>query len=125
MSFPSKKALSQRFSSCRGVGHGINAGSVDFADLRANPVGIWEDAAIVSRLIDDACGADGWLIFYTHDVIDRPSPYGCTPALLEAIVAAAAARCAVLPVRDVVAGLGVARPGDLLARPQPCQGGNS
>lgn len=105
VSFSSKTALSHRFSSCRGVGHGINAGSVDFADLRANPVGIWEDEAIVSRLIDDACGADGWLIFYTHDIVDSPSPYGCTPAQLEATVAAAAARCAVLPVRDVVAGL--------------------
>jgi hypothetical protein len=28
----------------------------------------------------------GWLIFYTHDVRTHPSPFGCTPGLLEMVV---------------------------------------
>ena len=28
----------------------------------------------------------GWLIFYTHDVRSEPSPFGCTPKLLEKAV---------------------------------------
>ena len=106
ISFSAKRALSRRFASCRGIGGGINAGTVDFADLRANPVHAAADqAGGFRRLIDETRAKGGWLIFYTHDVADSPSPYGCTPAQLDAVVAYAAASGAVLPVGDVVAGL--------------------
>jgi len=105
VSFSAKSVLSRRFESCRGTDRGINAGAADFANLRANPVGTCGDEASISRLIDKARASDGWLIFYTHDVAETPSPFGCTPARFAAIVALAAARCAVLPVRDVVTGL--------------------
>ena len=44
---------------------------------------------------------NGWIIFYTHDVAEQPSEWGCTPAQLEAVVGYAAQRLPVLPVRDV------------------------
>ena len=106
ISMSAKSALSRRFASCRGIGAGVNAGTADFADLRANRVR--ESAAdghIYRRLIDEARATDGWLIFYTHDVVDAPSPYGCTPGQLDQVVAYAAATCPVLPVRDVIGGL--------------------
>jgi peptidoglycan/xylan/chitin deacetylase (PgdA/CDA1 family) len=105
VSFSAKRVLSHRFQSCRGTDRGINAGTADFANLRANPVGTCGDEAAVSHLIDEARACGGWLIFYTHDVAETPSPFGCTPERFETIVALAAARCAVLPVRDVVMGL--------------------
>lgn len=40
----------------------------------------------VERLIDQNARARGWLIFATHDVCDRPSPYGCTPNFFEQVV---------------------------------------
>jgi peptidoglycan/xylan/chitin deacetylase (PgdA/CDA1 family) len=105
VSFSAKSVLSRRFESCRGTDRGINAGTADFANLRANPVGACGDEASVSHLIDEACAVGGWLIFYTHDLAETPSPFGCTPERFETIVSLAAARCAVLPVRDVVTGL--------------------
>jgi hypothetical protein len=37
----------------------------------------------VARLIE-AAASNAWLIFYTHDVDERPRKYGCTPGLFEA-----------------------------------------
>jgi hypothetical protein len=53
--------------------------------------------------IDEARDRNGWVIFYTHDVSEDPSEWGCTPAQLEAVVDHAAQRLPILPVRDVAA----------------------
>lgn len=109
ISFSAKRALARRFSSCRGTSPGINAGIADFADLRANRVSQFAGCAGSFRALIDAVRArDGWVLFYTHDVTPTPTPYGCTPAQLDAIVAYAAATAAVLPVRGVIAGLDAA-----------------
>ena len=51
----------------------------------------------------DAAGG-GWLIFFSHDVSDDPSPYGCTPVMLEhALATLAAAGIAALPVKHALA----------------------
>ncbi len=106
LSLSAKRVLSRRFLSCRGIAAGINAGTADFADLKANRIrAAAGPEGGFRRLIDAARAAAGWLIFYTHDVAERPSDFGCTPAQLDAVVAYAAATGAVLPVRDVVAGL--------------------
>ena len=106
ISMSAKGALSRRFESCRGIGDGVNAGTADFADLRANRVReSIDESDTYRRLVDEARATDGWLIFYTHDVVDTPSPFGCTPDQLDRVVAYAARTCPVLPVRDVVAGL--------------------
>jgi hypothetical protein len=34
-----------------------------------------------------AKAANAWLILFTHDVVDTPSEFGCTPATLERIAA--------------------------------------
>ena len=41
------------------------------------------------KLLRKTQDLSGWLIFYTHDVQDPHSRYGCTPVLLEAAVKAA------------------------------------
>ncbi len=45
----------------------------------------------VSDLIRRNREEGGWLIFYTHDVGERPSRYGCTPRHFETVVEAALA----------------------------------
>ncbi len=65
-------------SSARGIGFNINRGLIDPTYLEAvriyNRHGIEKCLDLVS-----ACARDGgWLIFYTHDVCDEPSDYGCT-----------------------------------------------
>jgi len=42
------------------------------------------------RLIAENEERGGWLIFYTHDIQDAPSPYGCTAAHFESVVKLAA-----------------------------------
>ncbi len=106
MSLAAKRALAPRFQSCRGVGGGIHSGTADLADLRGTRIYHREyDRAGLLSLIDRNRELGGWLIFYTHDVAPAPSAYGCTPDELEAVVADAAKRSQVLPVREVVARL--------------------
>jgi peptidoglycan/xylan/chitin deacetylase (PgdA/CDA1 family) len=99
-----KRALNQEMLSCRGNYHGINGPIVDLSLLRANP--LYGDAGqsdFVRSLIARNEEVNGWLIFYTHDVDNSPSPYGCTPFLLETAITAALSRSmTVLTVADVI-----------------------
>jgi len=82
---PRTKALAARaFPTARGIYPGINVGWSDLAQLRAAPLErrSWS-AEEVERLVAEAKARSGWLIFFSHDVSDDPSPYGCTPAMLE------------------------------------------
>jgi peptidoglycan/xylan/chitin deacetylase (PgdA/CDA1 family) len=109
VSLSAKSALNRRFASCRGTGRGINHGTVDLADLPSTSIYSRNfDRDRFCQLIEDAQASDGWVIFYTHDVADDPSPFGCTPAQFQSIVAYAAENAPVLPVRAVLAGLGLA-----------------
>jgi peptidoglycan/xylan/chitin deacetylase (PgdA/CDA1 family) len=82
VSTPAKAALGSRFSLLRALHHGlIDRGS----DLNQAPaVGIegppGEQAA--RGWLRRALAQRAWLILYTHDVREDPSPFGCTPAAL-------------------------------------------
>src|SRR6195952_4230070 len=92
-SFVRKRQLKNVFKSCRSIVPGVNSGDVDLQFLRAMPLfdrGIDRDG--IERALDEAETANGWLIFYTHDVADQPSPYGCSPALLHEALEAASRR---------------------------------
>jgi peptidoglycan/xylan/chitin deacetylase (PgdA/CDA1 family) len=103
-----KHALARRFASCRGTGRGLIRGTADLADLPGTSLYSQNfDRDQLCQLIEDAQAENAWLIFYTHDVAEEPSPFGCTPAQFQSIVAYAAENTAVLPVRDVLAGLGL------------------
>ena len=97
----SKLFLQGRFAACRSTFSGLNRGVADLGALRAERLySRSTDAGAVGSLIDRSARPRSWLIFYTHDVDDRPSPYGCTLALFAAAVeSAVAAGCLVLPVR--------------------------
>jgi peptidoglycan/xylan/chitin deacetylase (PgdA/CDA1 family) len=106
LSLGAKRVVGAHYASCRGTGGGINRNRVDLAHLLSQRIYASDfDAIELKRLIDENGAVDGWLIFYTHDVTEQPSPYGCTPYQLETVVAYAAERCTVLPVRDVVTRL--------------------
>lgn len=86
----SKKALATVTTSCRSVIPGINGPEVDLNLLRANALyGNTDKIAFVENLLRRNEAQKGWLIFYTHDVCERPSAFGCTPGLLEAVVSRA------------------------------------
>jgi peptidoglycan/xylan/chitin deacetylase (PgdA/CDA1 family) len=108
MNLGSKILLQERFAACRTTAPGLNHGSVDLGALKAhrlyanaiNPEG-------VTRLIKGAAASNAWLIFYTHDVDERPGEYGCTPRLFEAALETALAEhCDILPVRNALGMIG-------------------
>jgi peptidoglycan/xylan/chitin deacetylase (PgdA/CDA1 family) len=88
-----KRQLKSAFRSCRGIVPGVNSGTVDIQYLRATPL-VQEliDDDGIDRAFDEARTNNGWLIFYTHDVVDRPSPYGCSPGLMKHALEAASRR---------------------------------
>jgi peptidoglycan/xylan/chitin deacetylase (PgdA/CDA1 family) len=106
-----KDLLAGTFRSSRGILPGINRGVVDLQVLRAMPLVCQHiDCDGVDRAFDDLQAAGGWLIFYSHDVAESPSPYGCTTDLLQHALQAASGRK--LPIVTVAAALdraGVAR----------------
>ena len=87
-----KAAMAMRYASARGITPGVNSGLIDLAQLNA--------VAAVARALE----TKGWVIFFTHDVSDAPTPFGCTPAMLEhAMGRLAEAGVEVLPVRQAMA----------------------
>jgi peptidoglycan/xylan/chitin deacetylase (PgdA/CDA1 family) len=92
-SFARKRQLKTEFKSCRSIVPGVNSGTVDLEFLRAMPlIGQRIDRDGIERAIDEAQATNGWLIFYGHDVSDRPSSYGCSPGLMEHALKAASRR---------------------------------
>lgn len=92
-SFARKRLLKQTFQSCRGILPGVNSGVVDLQFLRSTPLIDGEiDLGGIDRALDEARSTNGWLIFFGHDVTERPSRYGCTPGLLRHALEAATQR---------------------------------
>jgi len=86
-SLAAKLFYARRFFTCRGVFRGLNKGWVDFSELKAHPIESWDfDAGQMMDLVAEARDRAGWLIFYTHDVSDEPTRFGCTPRNLETVV---------------------------------------
>ncbi len=99
-----KKFYARRFTNARGVHPGLNSGRVDLALL--NGVSMekrcWSREAI-ARAITRARHDRAWMVFYTHDISDDPSPYGSTPAMLSEILdRLAQAHIEILPMREAV-----------------------
>ncbi len=99
-----KSAVGSTMQSSRGIYPGLNGPRVDLNLLRANSLyGDVEQLGPAASLIAENRRKKYWLIFYTHDVRPNPSPYGCTPGLLEQVVKAAIASGAcIATVREVV-----------------------
>jgi peptidoglycan/xylan/chitin deacetylase (PgdA/CDA1 family) len=92
-SFAHKRRLKSSFRSCRSIMPGVNSGTVDPQFLRAVPlIDRHIDGDGIERAFDQAQTTNGWLIFYSHDVVEQPSRYGCSPALMNHALKAASRR---------------------------------
>jgi peptidoglycan/xylan/chitin deacetylase (PgdA/CDA1 family) len=101
-----KRLVGARFAAVRHIRKGINTGTVDLAELRANEISADTPAPALTRLVDRCRDRNGWLLMFTHDVSETPSPWGCTPALFADLVErAVASGCSVLPVGAAVAAI--------------------
>lgn len=107
-SLPRKIQLATNFRSSRGIQPGVNRGVIDLQFLHAIPL-IEHDTTLerVDRAFDEAVTSKGWLIFYSHDVTESPSRFGCSPAFLRhALERAARHNMPVLTVADALRRIG-------------------
>jgi peptidoglycan/xylan/chitin deacetylase (PgdA/CDA1 family) len=91
VSFRAKRLCAGRFAAARGIRSGLNHRLIDLSELRA--VSIYHNNYSLERfreLIATCKRESAWLIFYTHDVRENPSRWGCTEqefsAVLNAVV---------------------------------------
>lgn len=108
-----KMKTAKHFLCCRAGGQTFNAGTVDLNRLSAFFLEkSRENLDAVRNLVDRNCEAHGWLIFATHDVADRPSPYGCSPEFFADVVRyAVQSGAAIMPVKDALHDLTGAKQG--------------
>jgi peptidoglycan/xylan/chitin deacetylase (PgdA/CDA1 family) len=87
-----KQALGERFRLLRALHHGVIERACDLNQAPA--VGIEGPAgeALARRWMETALARRAWLILYTHDVRENPSPWGCTPQALARLVDEAISR---------------------------------
>ena len=106
VTFQAKRRIGAHFSSCRGIISGINESPVDLNLLRANSLySCCFDLDVIDRLFETNEKCKGWLIFYTHDISENPSSFGCKPGEFESVVKLAVKRqVAILPVGQAILG---------------------
>lgn len=107
LSLASKWQMQAHYPVCRWILPEVNRGTIDLGRLGAFPLESRDlDLARIEATLDEASRCNGWVIFFTHDVSDMPTPFGCPTAAFEAIVAMAKARAIdVLPVKRAAAHL--------------------
>ena len=103
-SFAGTMRLQSKFLGCRSSQPGLNIKTADLGRLRS--VRLYDrliGPQDVSNIIEQAITSTAWLIFYTHDVTEAPSPYGCAPSLLKhALKSAITAGAEIRPVHAAI-----------------------
>lgn len=89
VSIGAKGVLNGRFQTLRTVQAGMVVPGVDANQLPSVGIEGPEGEARALRWLDRASEGRAWLVLYTHDVADTPSPWGCTPQALEHLIDAA------------------------------------
>lgn len=101
VSITTKALVGRWFPICRGIWNGVNHKRIDFTQLKAVSLERSFDRARVEKALDDAMRSNGWVIFFTHDVSDKPSPYGCRPSHLAGVLQAVVERgIEILPMKN-------------------------
>ena len=99
-----KRRLGPQMSSSRGPCGGINEQIADLNLLRANSLyGDLDQMGRIESLLSRNVSSQGWLIFHTGDVRRNPSPFGCTPALLDSTLLLAMKKgCRIASIRETI-----------------------
>lgn len=103
-----RRTLAARFETCRAAGETVNRGDVDPLMLQSVEIRQPEQHSLgLTSWIDDVATNPGWLVFFTHDIAEKPTPYGCTPATFEHLVRHATEKgCRIVTVDAALRELG-------------------
>ncbi|WP_349370906.1 polysaccharide deacetylase family protein [Salinarimonas sp.] len=106
VSVGAKMAIAARYRVGRGIAPGSNGPWIDASEIKSVAFEKRQMAEHdIPSLIGEAASSGRWLSVFTHDVSDRPSPWGCRARDLdELIVNAKQAGLEILPVVDVARG---------------------
>lgn len=107
VSYFARRRLAQSYRTCRAGENRINRGAVSPQMLYGMEIGQPDAQHVLwlKRQIDNVKAQAGWLIFFTHDISDTPTPYGCTLSDFEELVKYAVdSGCAVLTVNEAMDG---------------------
>lgn len=91
VSLAAKQALGGRFDVLRALHRGVIEDGTDLNQAPAVGIEGARGARTALHWLRLAAARKAWLILYTHDVTDTPSPWGCTPGALESLIDAAQA----------------------------------
>ncbi len=86
VSLDAKQVLQRRYGLLRGLHPGLIEAGVDLNQAPAVGVEGPDGESRARRWLWRAAERKAWLILYSHDVDDQPSPWGCTPGALAALV---------------------------------------
>lgn len=81
-----KKKLALRFEGLRGIYPGLHVDSVDLNQIKSIP--IFSGAAMekAKNYLKKLETTPGWITFFTHDISDTPSAWGCTPGEIQSLI---------------------------------------
>lgn len=86
-SLRTKNVFGHHFTCSRGTESGVNKGILDLTQLKVISIESkeWSKESI-ARVIKKASVQPCWIIFFTHDIADKPSRYGSTSSMLETTI---------------------------------------
>lgn len=98
-----KQVLAQHYGSLRGVSAGLVQNGSDLNQLPSVGFQGPDGEAFARHWIDRAVAERAWVILFTHDVREQPSPWGCTPdAVARMADHALASGCRVATMAEVL-----------------------
>ena len=89
VSLDAKKVAARKFRAARALHRGVIEDGCDLNQLPAVGVEGASGEVRAAKWLKRAAAKKAWLILYTHDVSETPSPWGCTPGALESLLAQA------------------------------------
>jgi peptidoglycan/xylan/chitin deacetylase (PgdA/CDA1 family) len=101
VSLAAKRVVGRRFCLSRGLHKGLIHRGTDLNQAPA--IGIEGPAGGIygRRWLEHALQMRAWVIFYTHDVVENPSAFGCTPSVFRELVdRARASPCDIVTVAE-------------------------
>lgn len=100
-----KKAMQDKFRGSRGINRKIHTHRVDLNQIGSLPL-YSSSMDMAVKAVNDLVKTGGWLTFFTHDVRDNPSEYGCKPEDIRKILEVVKASGAdVLNIKDAITAL--------------------
>jgi len=89
VSHAAKQVVGGRFSLARALHHGLIETGADLNQAPAVGIEGPDGEQVALRWLERAKARNAWLILYTHDVREAPSPVGCTPDVMRRLIEAA------------------------------------